>query len=719
MRNSLLTCSPMRWVVTARSSWKTSTSRGEMCYEFACQFEDEMPKESQRKVRVRRSTLMDFDVRGCVQNIQLPQRAAFSPVCEAVVNSIHATQDQFGEHVADLGEVSVTVHRVQQPSIQVGAETGVTDVLGFTVTDNGTGFNDENMESFRTAYSTAKRDRGGKGIGRLSWLVLCDEAIVDSTFLDREGKLVRRSFVFRLTRQAIENVVMDKHAGTDSRSTVVHLRGIRSRYAAALRTGTDVMVQRLFEQCFGYLVLGACPKIRIVDELADGTVTVDIMDKLSAIHVGASMDLVVGDHRLKVRYVEEPRRSGRNHAAHLCANERVVESVSLARASDLGSKPIPGHNGEPAIHHVFVSGDALDARVDGTRTRFEFDDEGSVLAGYSTLDRKGLMDAISQHANAHLGERLHAVREENYQQISKHIQTKQPEYRGLLVHRSDSLRQLELSNDPKQIDEVLYREQQAWEAEIRRMQADVEKKLDSNKADVQGVADELSRVIEQVGEAGKSNLVRYVAKRRAVLGFLKTLLDTGAIEAEVHRIVFPMRRTSSDVTYDEHNLWLLDDTLSFYEFVASDVPLAGIPGIGVESDRRPDILAFKVGDPPFQHVALVELKRPGRDNANPVQQLVDYAFLLRKGGAKTASGSVMPGIPLSVRIDAFAVASLGSELPDLLATGPGDLVQAPGEWRWYGGVRQLNLTIEVFDFNAFVVRAEQRNRAFFTKLGLP
>jgi hypothetical protein len=30
-----------------------------------------------------------------------------------------------------------------------------------------------------------------------------------------------------------------------------------------------------------------------------------------------------------------------------------------------------------------------------------------------------------------------------------------------------------------------------------------------------------------------------------------------------------------------------------------------------------------------------------------------------------------------------------------------------------------NLSIEVLDFQTFIKRAEQRNRAFFTKLGLP
>ena len=67
------------------------------------------------------------------------------------------------------------------------------------------------------------------------------------------------------------------------------------------------------------------------------------------------------------------------------------------------------------------------------------------------------------------------------------------------------------------------------------------------------------------------------------------------------RIVFPLRTTADDVSYEEHNLWLVDDTLSFYEFVASDMPFGSNAETRIESPRRPDLLAFKTGDPPSQH----------------------------------------------------------------------------------------------------------------------
>jgi hypothetical protein len=45
-------------------------------------------------------------------------------------------------------------------------------------------------------------------------------------------------------------------------------------------------------------------------------------------------------------------------------------------------------------------------------------------------------------------------------------------------------------------------------------------------------------------------------------------------------------------------------------------------------------------------------------------------------------------------------------------------VKVEGEDRWFGSMPTENLYIEVLDYRAFVRRAEQRNHAFFTKLGL-
>ena len=43
-------------------------------------------------------------------------------------------------------------------------------IRGFIVSDNGEGFHDENIRSFRTLDSEYKAKLGGRGVGRLLWL---------------------------------------------------------------------------------------------------------------------------------------------------------------------------------------------------------------------------------------------------------------------------------------------------------------------------------------------------------------------------------------------------------------------------------------------------------------------------------------------------------------------------------------------------------------------
>ncbi|OWK26130.1 hypothetical protein AJ87_48720 [Rhizobium yanglingense] len=107
------------------------------------------------------------------------------PVFEAVYNSIHAIQDRFGDEWCERGEIYISLidFDSSRPNIQIR--------------DNGVGLDKDNFGSFRTYDSGHKVRRGGKGLGRLSWLKVFEGAKVDSYFED-EGKLWHRQFLMQL-----------------------------------------------------------------------------------------------------------------------------------------------------------------------------------------------------------------------------------------------------------------------------------------------------------------------------------------------------------------------------------------------------------------------------------------------------------------------------------------------------------------------------------------
>jgi hypothetical protein len=70
-------------------------------------------------------------------------------------------------------------------------------VDGFTVTDNGIGFDEANLDAFLTSDTQNKVDRGGKGIGRFVWLKAFDRAEIESHYR-QNGGLVERTFAFTI-----------------------------------------------------------------------------------------------------------------------------------------------------------------------------------------------------------------------------------------------------------------------------------------------------------------------------------------------------------------------------------------------------------------------------------------------------------------------------------------------------------------------------------------
>lgn len=106
---------------------------------------------------------LQTDVIGQVARLPLkPSEAnALLPLYEAVSNSLHAITERFGDdRLAERGRIDIDILRAD-------SEDGVGPVVGFSVTDNGIGLNEQNYTSFCTPFSQHKIKKGGKGIGRL------------------------------------------------------------------------------------------------------------------------------------------------------------------------------------------------------------------------------------------------------------------------------------------------------------------------------------------------------------------------------------------------------------------------------------------------------------------------------------------------------------------------------------------------------------------------
>ena len=312
---------------------------------------------------------MTVDVLGRIRNTSVPQKHAFIPLFEAVVNSIQATEERFGDDVGKSGRVDVNIKRFPAEPLLSGTagRPPVPGIAKIVVSDNGRGFTDENLKSFATADSTAKADRGGKGVGRFTWLVVFERAAIDSVVVVEDGELERRRFNFVPSPQGIEG--FEAHEGAEKVGTTVTLSSVNDRYAEALRMGSDAIADRLFEHCFNYFVLGRCPKITLTDDSLDDFGPISVNNRIDDVSWEGPVPLLIGEHELGVLHVQRKASIGYKHEAHLCANHRVVESFGLTEHCDLNPDPYRSSEGESVVHQAFVSGRPLDQAVDATRTR--------------------------------------------------------------------------------------------------------------------------------------------------------------------------------------------------------------------------------------------------------------------------------------------------------------------------------------------------------------
>ena len=111
-----------------------------------------------------------IDLAGRVKNFDLPKTQPLIPLFEAVVNSIYAIEER-KERETFEGRIDIRIIREPQEVVGLeGIDSTINEIAGFSISDNGVGLDDNNMKSFLQSDSTYRAAKGGKGVGRFSWI---------------------------------------------------------------------------------------------------------------------------------------------------------------------------------------------------------------------------------------------------------------------------------------------------------------------------------------------------------------------------------------------------------------------------------------------------------------------------------------------------------------------------------------------------------------------
>lgn len=668
---------------------------------------------------------LQTNLKGRLRNTSLPKSHGLMPVFEAVVNSIHSIEEKGN---TDNGKVVLRINRATQESLDFDAKS-LPPIVGFTITDNGCGFDETNFKSFETLDSDHKIDKGCRGVGRLMWLKVFDLVEVESHFVDLDGQLKKRVFRFN-DKSGVHSenlqVATEQQSGTQ-----IKLLGFDESYRKQVPTKGLTVANQLLEHVLWYFVRqGSAPIIQVEDagEIFE-------LDSLLEEHMHASAFLEtikIRDYSFDLTHIKFRASVNKKHQLALCAANRLVKEESI-------QGKIPGLYGKISdasgefTYTCYVSSGYLDERVRSERTSFDIAE--NVEDMLNEVSFKHIRDAVLARTKEYLQDVLAENVSAGRKRVDDFINNHAPRYRPIAHYVAEE----QLIVDPEESDKdlELHLHAQWYEVERQLVSEGHDIMQPQNVEHVEQYKERLSEYLQKAEDLKQSDLANYVSHRKVIIDLLQKSierLDDGkyAREDMIHELIMPMRKDSSEVLLDSCNLWLIDERLAFHNYLASDKTLNAMPITGNDSTKEPDLLSLRVFDNPLlvndqnsfplASITVVEIKRPMRndmregEDKDPIDQALSYLERIREGKVKTKSGRPIPGnndIPgyCYVLCDLTESMHRRCRRANLRITSDG--------MGYFGYNEPSHAYIEVISFDQLVKAAKERNRAFFDKLGLP
>jgi len=669
---------------------------------------------------------------GRIKNTDLPSSNGLNPLFEAIVNSIQAIEMRG----LPAGKGLIKIEIIREPELQFEGDgkrgrPRNERIESFRVTDNGIGFNDENMDSFETLDSPYKADMGCRGLGRILWLKAFERVEIDSVF-NNDVEFIRRKVI--MTEETIFREE-DTPSESSAHATSVYLHGFKTQYREAVSKGGEAIARAIVEHCLLYFFRdGGAPEIVLVDD----NLKIPLQGIYEEYHQKNTKgdDFIIKGRKFLLSHARVKPSVAGSHAVRFTADNRLVKTEVL-RNGFLGVSKALWDGSEEFRYQCYLWSPFLNERVRPERTGFNIPEASDGLLSdlepsFSEI-RKEVLDRAKEFLEPFLAESKAASRK----RINSFVANRSPKYRYLIPHLEDD----DLIVDPEISDSDL-------DTHLNKLRFKAETELfeeGKRVLHVEGVVtpkeydDALKSYLSRVSDFKKSDLAEYVVHRRVVLDVLQSAIGSNedgkyVKEDVVHQILVPLRKTSDDFAFDDMNLWLLDERLAFHDYLASDKAFAQMDVFADDSRNRPDVVVLRVFDEPLLvseasrypegAVTIVELKRPtgastptSNKEKDPVSQAMGYLRQIRDGNAFTKDGRRIvnaENMPAFI----YVVCELTPDFrKDILFRWP--LKNTPDRLGLFGYIENANAYVQVFSFEGLLQAASERNKAFFDKLELP
>lgn len=644
------------------------------------------------------------------------------PLFEAISNSIHSIEAS----PSTTGEIRVEILRDPRQGILETSTNDEKAITGFVITDSGIGFSESNMSSFCEADSTLKAKQGGKGVGRFSWLKFFEKATVESVYAADDTKY-RRKFSFSDTGIEEDDLVEVNSAV----STTITLAPLHTHLETKTKKTNEQVAISIIEQFIAYLVTGALPNL----VLFDGASQIDVKDLYQR---SIGKNATVKEFNIRgTKFTATGIKfflGNPHHTAFLCGDKRASEKIQLSKKDPFLTKKFTDNELRQYAYQLFVESEYLDSLVNDDRDGFRFPEAGSLEASNEqSISKDEIITEVTKIAREAMSSEIDKIKQDNIKTVQSFVSNTAPQYRYVVQKHSNEVSAI-TETDPAKIDEALRRLQ--FEDELKT-KAEISSLLKEAEVVGQSVSEEWQKqaneIFSKLSEAAKGSLASYIVQRKSILELLKKRLEadtngTHAKEEAIHQLIFPMRQTSDDVSYEDQNLWIIDERLSYHYYLASDKPLKTVEPAESNSGKEPDIIVFNrpiaLNDRPEQDrlesVVILEFKRPGETSVegqkNPVDQVLEYIELIMEGRAENRKGRPIQSTE-AIYFFGYVVCELDPLLKKVLSRRT--MRETPDGRGMFGFFPDHKAYIEVISYDKMIDDATKRNRILFDKLQLP
>ncbi|WP_317897159.1 hypothetical protein [Aurantibacillus circumpalustris] len=655
---------------------------------------------------------MQIDIKGKINEKKLAYSNTLLPLFEAIINSIQAIEE---DSSTKPGIIEIDIIRSQQKDLVFDEQETLPEIIDFSVRDNGIGFTEANYDSFNYAHSTYKK--GGKGIGRFSWLRAFSRAEIESRFREND-KWNLRKFSFEPTKRGIEKHSLEEVNSTNERYTTVKLNGLKEEYRKWCNSKSEDIALKIIEHAFIYFLSNDCPRI-LLNDLGKTIVVNDLFQLFTNGQV-TTRTLDIRTRKFKLSIVKLYSNKVDNKI-HYCANNREVLFDKISMDIPELDNFLTDENGKSFSIGIFVEGEFLDANVNDERTAINFNKGEIEFPDQINQDelRKSITDLLSQEFERQISElsetRIVKVREF----VAQH-----PRYRQLLKYKTDRLKKIPSTLSEEKMEIEVFKIQQELELDVKKETKTVIKFIESEE-DLNEFDEKHRELYAKIIEVGNAKLSEYVIHRKLVIDLFDKLLKREAPEKAVHSLIFPLKTLSDEIGFEDHNLWMLDEKLSYHKYLASDKSFKQNTQVDSNSKDRPDILvfnkpfAFSNDEKPYESIVLVEFKRPMRndytDVENPITQINKYAREIIEGEAKDKNKREFDFRP-NTPIYSYIVCDLTKKLK-AFAKDAG-YKQLPSGDGFFFFNDNYNMYVEIMSFDKVLKDSKERNRVLFEKLNL-